>query len=98
MDEYDRLVGSLTPDVYERLKRAVETGRWPDGREVTAVQREHCLTAIIAWGERNLPPQERVGFIDRGRKGGGTQLGAVSDQPLRWQEEKKADGSARGDE
>ena len=93
MDEYEKLVGSLTPDVYQRLKRAVETGRWPDGREVTAVQREHCLNAIIAWGERNLPPEERVGFIDRGRKGGATQLGAADNQPLRWQ-----DSRARGDE
>ncbi|MEQ8514947.1 MAG: DUF1315 family protein [Chromatocurvus sp.] len=93
MDEYDKLVGSLTPDVYRRLKRAVETGKWPDGREVTAAQREHCLTAIIAWGERNLPAAERVGFIDRGRKGGATQPGTVGDQPLRWQDDR-----ARGDE
>lgn len=85
MDEYDKLVGSLTVDVYERLKRAVETGKWPDGREVTAGQREHCLKAVIAWGERNLPPEERIGFIDRGRKGGLTQPGTV-DQPLRWQD------------
>lgn len=98
MDEYDKLVGSLNPDVYERLKRAVETGRWPDGREVTAVQREHCLSAIIAWGERNLPLEERVGFIDRGRKGDGKQPGAVSDQPLRWQEKDSPDERARGDE
>lgn len=93
MDEYEKLVGSLTPDVYQRLKRAVETGRWPDGREVTAAQREHCLNAIIAWGQRNLPPEERVGFIDRGRKGGAAQLGATDDQPMRWQ-----DSRGRGDE
>lgn len=96
MDEYDKLVGSLTPEVYERLKRAVETGRWPDGREVTAVQREHCLNAIITWGESHLPPEERVGFIDRGRKGGATQLGAGSDQPLRWQDDHQKE--VRGDE
>lgn len=93
MNEYSRLVGSLTPDVYQRLKRAVETGKWPDGRAVSAQQREHCLNAIIAWGERNLPPEERVGFIDRGRKGGATQIGAAGDQPLRWQ-----DSGARGDD
>lgn len=96
MDEYDKLVGSLTPEVYERLKRAVETGRWPDGREVTAVQREHCLNAIITWGESHLPPEERVGFIDRGRKGGATQLGGGSDQPLRWQDDHQKE--VRGDE
>jgi len=91
MDEYSRLVGSLTPDVYRRLKRAVETGKWQDGRAVSAQQREHCLNAIIAWGERNLPPEERVGFIDRGRKGGATQSAAVGDQPLRWQDDGNPD-------
>ncbi len=93
MEEYDKLVDSLTPAIYERLRLAVETGKWPDGREVTPAQREHCLSAIIAWGERNLPPEQRVGFIDRGRKGGTAQLGASRDEPLRWHD----DGS-RGDE
>lgn len=96
MDEYDKLARSLTPDVYGRLKLAVETGRWPDGRELTATQREHCLNAIIAWGDSHLPPEARVGFIDRGRKGGARQAGAVSDQPLRWQED--TFGRVRGDE
>ncbi|MFN2329938.1 MAG: YeaC family protein [Chromatocurvus sp.] len=96
MDEYDKLVGSLTPEIYERLKRAVETGRWPDGRAVTAAQREHCLNAIIAWGQSNLKPEERIGFIDRGRKGGATQMGAGSEQPLRWQDDHEKGG--RGDE
>lgn len=91
MDEYSKLVASLTPEVYERLKRAVETGRWPDGRALSVEQREHSLNAVIAWGERNLPPEERVGFIDRGRKGGATQMAAAQDQPLRWRDDRAGD-------
>jgi uncharacterized protein len=81
--DYEQLLDSLTPALYLRLKQAVETGYWPDGRAVTAEQREHCLQAVITWGERNLPPEERVGYIDRGRKGTDSETGP---RPLRWAE------------
>jgi uncharacterized protein YeaC (DUF1315 family) len=81
---YRDYVENLAPEVYERLKRAVETGRWPDGRPVSPEQREHCLQAVIAWGERHLPPEERVGYIDRGRKARRDGEGA---QPLRFVDE-----------
>jgi hypothetical protein len=51
--EYQQLIDSLTPDVVARLRRGVETGRWPDGRPLTPEQREHSLQAIIAWDERH---------------------------------------------
>jgi uncharacterized protein YeaC (DUF1315 family) len=88
MDDYEALIDSLTPELYERLKTAVETGRWPDGRPLSEAQRSHSMSAVIAWGERHLPPEERIGFIDRGRKGGPGSLARTgsSEQPLRWQE------------
>jgi uncharacterized protein YeaC (DUF1315 family) len=67
--EYQQLIDSLTPDVVARLRRGVETGRWPDGRPLTPEQREHSLQAIIAWDERHAAAEQRVGFIDKGRKG-----------------------------
>ena len=27
-----QLLDSITPEVYESLKRAIEVGKWPDGR------------------------------------------------------------------
>lgn len=78
--DYNDTLDTLDPALYERLKRAVETGRWPDGRALTPEQRAHCLRAVIAWGERHLPPQERVGYIDRGRKAPAGEEGPV---PLR---------------
>ena len=75
---YQDLVDSLNPDLVDRLRRAVETGRWPDGSSVTAAQRENSLQAVIAWDEAHRSPVDRVGFIDRGRK-------ARSEQDtLRW--------------
>lgn len=66
--QFENLIASITPEIYQNMLRAIETGRWPDGRTVTEAQREHCLTAVIAWGERNLPEHERIGYIDRGTK------------------------------
>ena len=66
--QFDDLIASITPEIYQNMLRAIETGRWPDGLLVTEAQREHCMTAVIAWGERHLPPEQRVGFIDRGVK------------------------------
>jgi uncharacterized protein YeaC (DUF1315 family) len=81
--EYEQLIDSLTPDVVERLRRGVETGRWPDGRPVTPEQREHSLQAIIAWEQRRLPEEERVGFIDKGAKARARQRHDEV-QPLRF--------------
>jgi hypothetical protein len=38
---------------------------------------------VITWGEMHLPPEERVGFIDKGAK-----AGEVCDEPttLTWKE------------
>jgi uncharacterized protein YeaC (DUF1315 family) len=66
--EYEQLIDSLTPDVVARLRRGIETGRWPDGRPLTPEQREHSLPPIIAWEQRHLPEEQRTGYIDRGAR------------------------------
>lgn len=68
--DYQQMIRDMSPDVYARLKRAVELGKWPDGSVLTASQREDALQAVIAWDALHLQENERVGFIDRGRKGG----------------------------
>ena len=35
----DQLIQSLTPEVYENLKNAVATGRWPNGIKLKEGQR-----------------------------------------------------------
>lgn len=81
--QYRQFIETLSPEVYERLKRAVEIGKWPDGRALTQEQRAQTLQAVIAWGELHLPPHERVGYIDPGPKAGGT-CGTPLEQPLTW--------------
>lgn len=58
-----QLIASLTPEVYANLQRAIEIGKWPDGRVLTKEQRELCMQAVIAWEHKHLPPEEHTGFI-----------------------------------
>ena len=65
MSDFDSVIGQLTPEIYSNMKRAVELGRWPDGRRVTPEQRETCMQAVIAWEAKNLPEQERSGYMPK---------------------------------
>lgn len=58
------LLDSITPEIHENLKSAVETGRWANGDRLTPQQLEHSLQAIIAYEARHLPEEQRVGYID----------------------------------
>ena len=73
----------LMPLVYEHLKRALELGRWPDGRILTPQQKQETMQAVIAWGQLHLPEDERVGYIDAGSKQGDT---CDDPQPLKWRD------------
>lgn len=77
---FDRLIDSVTPEIYQNLKQAIEIGKWPDGRQLTLEQKEHTLQAVIAYEHQHVCEQERVGFIDRGRKKEG-EVCASNDEP-----------------
>ena len=66
--QYDELVERLSPQVIEQFRKALELGRWPDGRAVSQEQREHCMQAVIAFEHQHLAATDRVGYIDLGRK------------------------------
>lgn len=65
---FSRLVESLTPDTVGNLRRAVELGKWPDGRRLSDEQRASCMRAVLFWEQKYLPETERTGYIDRGSK------------------------------
>jgi len=81
--ELDKLLQSITPEVYENLKYATETGRWLNGDQLSAEQREYCLQAIIAYDLKHNREEDRVGFIDRSKKGRGRSDKSNEWQPLR---------------
>ena len=68
---YEELIKRLDPAVYQSLKRALELGKWPDGRKLTDEQRLICMEAVIYYEDHHqIPAEERVGYLDRGVKAG----------------------------
>lgn len=45
----DALLAAMTPEVYSRLRQAVETGKWPDGTLLTAEQKDSCMQAVMLY-------------------------------------------------
>ena len=45
----EQMLAILNPEIVERLKTAVEIGKWPNGIALTKEQREICMQAVYAW-------------------------------------------------
>ncbi len=60
---FQELLDSLTPDIYENLKRAIELGKFPDGRVLNQEQRELCMQAVIAYEDKHMSAEERTGYV-----------------------------------
>ena len=60
--DYKQLLDSITPEIYQRFQKAVEIGKWPDGRELSEEQKSLCMQAIIAYDQRN-PEVDRTGYV-----------------------------------
>lgn len=70
---YEELIERLDPTVYQSLRRAIELGKWPDGRTLSGEQRAICMEAVIHYeNTHNIPEQDRVGYIDRSKEDGST--------------------------
>ncbi len=59
----EQLINNITPEIYERLKTAVELGKWHNGNKLSTEQRQLCMQAVIAYEHNNLPPEQRTGYI-----------------------------------
>jgi len=68
MSEFKEKAQQISPDIYRQFKRAIEVGRWPDGRRLGNDQREIVLEAIILYENAHLPEEERTGHIADGCK------------------------------
>ncbi|MCX8955899.1 YeaC family protein [Erwinia psidii] len=54
----DEMIAAMTPDVYQRLVTAVETGKWADGVALTPEQKENSLQLVLLWqAHHNEHPQ-----------------------------------------
>ncbi len=71
MNTVDELVESLTPEMVSDLKRAIELGKFPDGRVVSDEQKELMIEATILYDALKLPEEDRTGFIHRKKQASG---------------------------
>jgi uncharacterized protein YeaC (DUF1315 family) len=61
--DLQQLLNSITPEIYQNLKVAVELGKWADGNKLSREQRQLCMQAVIAYEHKHLPPEEHTGYI-----------------------------------
>lgn len=45
----EQLLAAMTPEVYQRLNYAIETGRWLDGTPISQEQRDACMQAVMLY-------------------------------------------------
>src|SRR5690606_36799822 len=73
------ILASVTPEGIEKLRQAIELGKWPGGRKLTPEQREACMQAVMVWEHEHLPPAERTGCIHKPVRDDGSVVGAECD-------------------
>ncbi|ADZ91299.1 YeaC family protein [Marinomonas mediterranea] len=96
------MIDNMSPEVYGRLKQAVELGKWANGVKLTDEQKELCLQAIITYDYSNKPEEQRVGFIDREvHKGCDSKTDTLRHETVKWVENSDSNtqqGSSKEDD
>ncbi|KGY12881.1 hypothetical protein NM22_09215 [Vibrio tubiashii] len=49
----EQLIDAITPEAYERLLFAVETGKWPEGTPLSQQQRDSCMQAVMLYQSKH---------------------------------------------
>lgn len=49
----EQLINAITPEAYERLLFAVETGKWPEGNALSQQQRDSCMQAVMLYQSKH---------------------------------------------
>lgn len=81
---FDQVAADLSAEVYEQFKLAIELGRWPDGKKLSDQQKQICLEAVLRYEQKNLPPEQRTGYIPPKKQ---TDCAPPEqEQTIRWKE------------
>lgn len=84
MNSLTELLKSITPDIYENLKRAIELGKWPNGQALDKEQRALCMQAVISYEHEHLKAEKHTGFIPPKPHESCSEPLASENQPLTW--------------
>lgn len=53
--DFEQVINSMTPDIYQRLVTAVELGKWPDGVALTPEQKRTACN-WLCYGRPAITP------------------------------------------
>jgi len=67
-ESFTEAAKSLDEQAYLALKTALELGKWPTGDRLTTEQKELCMETIISYEAKNLPEDQRTGYMEQGCK------------------------------
>mgnify|MGYP003632653350 FL=1 len=82
---FKEMIDNMSPEVYVKLKQAVELGKWPNGVRLTPDQTELCLQAIITYDYSNKEEKDRVGYIEtKGHKGRDAKQPNDEHDTIKW--------------
>ncbi len=56
----DALVNTMSPEIYEKLRNAVETGKWLDGSPLSDEQKETCMQAVMLYQSKIIKSEEHM--------------------------------------
>ncbi|OQK58832.1 YeaC family protein [Vibrio vulnificus] len=62
----EQLLSAMTPEVYQRLTYAVETGRWPEGTPLSQTQRDSCMQAVMLYQSKHNIDAEHMSVVAGG--------------------------------
>ena len=58
--DIEQLVAAMTPEVFNTLQQAVETGKWPNGTELTEEQKDNSLAAVLLYQAKVAQTNEHM--------------------------------------
>lgn len=64
--QYEDALRAMTPEIYERMKNAVETGRWPDGNKLSAAQLENAMELVMVYQAKRLKQDDHFTIAPSG--------------------------------
>ena len=65
--DFEQVINSMTPDIYQRLVTAVELGKWPDGVALTAEHTENSLQLVMLWQARHNTDAQHMTIDTQGQ-------------------------------
>ncbi|MBV7260663.1 DUF1315 family protein [Photobacterium sp. 2_MG-2023] len=58
--DVQQILAAMTPEVYQKLLAAAETGKWADGTPLTEAQKESTMQAVMLYQSRHNTEAEHM--------------------------------------